>query len=136
MLPSLARLPQQPTGAQLASDKFKATARFIRGNPDRASLKVDSEGAVSDEDMAILTLWVIRAFRSTIVNSNWHTRQWTPMSDIDFDNGVAKLRCSGEHWATTFGYNGRYEIERDELVITDTNGAKTWNLVVAVTPRG
>ena len=62
MLPSLARLA--PTGAPLPSDKFKATVRFIHGNPDRMALKVDSEGDVSTEDVDILTRWVIGAFES------------------------------------------------------------------------
>ena len=139
-MPSLARLPQQPTGAQLPSDKFKATVRFIHGNPDRMALKVDSEGDVSLEDVEILTRWVIEGFESinqqTSNFANSDDREWIQMNEAEFEAGLTKLRCTEAYWARTFGYNRRYHIERDELVLMDTSGAMTWTFVVAITPRG
>ena len=138
MLPSLARLA--PTGAQLPSDKFKATVRFIHGNPDRMALKIDSEGDVSTEDVEILTRWVVEAF--DVLNQPFSNRQddydgaWIQMKEAEFEAGLTKLRCAEDYWARTFGYNRRYHIERDELVLMDTSGAMTWTFVVAITPRG
>ena len=141
MLPSLARLPQQPTtGAPLSSDKFKATVRFIHGNPDRMAPVFRTEGDVSTEDVEILTRWVIGGFgsinqpMSTEVNS--YDGTWIQMNEAEFEAGMTKLRCTEAYWATTFGYNGRYHIERDELLLMDTSGAMTWTFVVAITPRG
>ena len=139
MLPSLARLPQQPTGAPLPSDKFKATARFIRGNPDRMSLALDTEGDVSDEDIAIMTRWVVDGFgiRDRLPDFEaTFDNQWIQTTGTEFRAGIKKLMCEEEHRATTFGYNVRYHIERDEMVSTDTSGATTWTFVVAITPRG
>ena len=136
MLPSLARLT--PTGAQLPSNKFKATARFIRGNPDRMSLALDTEGDVSDEDIAIMTRWVLDGFG---MRNQFHDfeatskTEWIQTTDIEFKAGIKKLTCSEIYRATTFGINGRYHIEREELVLTEINGAITWNFVVAIIPR-
>ena len=140
MLPSLARLPQQPTGAQLPSNKFKATARFIRGNPDRMTLVIDYEGDVLPEDMQILTRWVLEGFdvinQRISVFSNSHDSEWFQVTATEFEAGIKKLKCSEDYWATTFGHNRRYHIEREEFVLTDTSGAMTWNFVVAIAPRG
>ena len=140
MLPSLARLPQQPTGAQLPSDKFKATVRFIRGNPDRITLAIDSEGDVSPEDMEILTRWVVGAFDvldqpfSAFINS--YDGTWIQMTAFEFKKGARKLGCSEEYWKTLYdAQDARYHIEREELLFPDTSGATTWNFVVAITPR-
>ena len=137
MLPSLARLA--PTGAQPSSDKFKATVRFIRGNPDRMALAIDSEGDVSDEDTEIMTRWVVDGFGIRDRFPDFEAtfdNQWTQTTDTEFRAGIKKLMCSEIHRATTFGINGRYHIERNELVLTDTSGATTWTFVVAITPRG
>ena len=138
MLPSLARLPQQPTGAPLPSDKFTATARFIRGNPDRMSLDLGADFDVSDEDTEIMTRWVVDGFDMRDRFPNFEAtfdNQWTQTTDTEFKAGIKKLMCDEEHRATTFGTNGRYHIERNELVLTDTSGATTWRFVVAITPR-
>jgi hypothetical protein len=144
MLPSLARLPQQPTGAQLSSDKFKAIVRFIRGNPDRMALKVDSEGDVSPEDMEILTRWVVGAFDvldqqpfSNFVNHhNSPTYSWIQMTHAEFGEGVRKLGCSETYWQELYAaQDARYHIEREELSFPDTSGATTWRFVVAITRR-
>ena len=138
MLPSLARLA--PTGAQLSSDKFKATVRFIRGNPDRMALKIGSEGDVSPDDMQILTRWVVEAFG--VLNQPFGNRQddydeaWIQMTRAEFGEGVRKLGCSETYWQELYAaQDARYLIEREELVLTDTSGAQTWNFVVAITPR-
>ncbi len=138
MLPSLARLA--PTGAPLPSDKFKATVRFIHGNPDRMTLAIGSEGDVSPEDMNILTRWVVGGFDvldqpfSNFQNS--YDGVWIQMTRAEFGEGIRKLGCSEEYWQELYAaQNARYHIEREELVLTDTSGARTWNFVVAITPR-
>ena len=139
MLPSLARLPQQPTGAQLPSDKFEATIRFIRGNPDRWSAVFRTEGNVSPDDKFILTQWVVGGFEtineplSNFANPDYSW--WVEMAAAEFKAAMEQLRCSEEYRATVFVNNGPYHIERDELVLTDTSGAKTWTFVVAIAPR-
>jgi hypothetical protein len=142
MLPSLARLA--PTGAALPSSKFTATARFIHGNPDRLSLDLEADFPLIteeyiDDDVEILTRWVLEGFgiRERLIDyDTTKANQWIQMSETEFKAGIKKLTCDEEHAATTFGYNGRYHIERQELVLTDTNGAMTWTFVVAVNPRG
>ena len=138
MLPSLARLA--PTGAQPSSDKFKAMVRFIRGNPDRMTLAIDSEGDVSPEDMETLTRWVVGAFDildqpfSNFRNS--YDGVWIQMTAFEFKKGVRMLKCTEAYWKTLYdAQDARYHIEREELVLTDTSGARTWNFVVAITPR-
>ena len=138
MLPSLARLA--PTGAQLPSDKFKATVRFIHGNPDRMTLKIGSEGDVSPEDREILTRWVIGGFDildqafNTFANS--YRGAWIQMTAAEFGEGIRKLGCSEEYWQELYAaQDARYYIEREELVLMDTSGVRTWNFVVAITPR-
>lgn len=143
MLPSLAHLT--PTGAQLPSDKFKAIVRFIRGNPDRMALKVGSEGAVSHEDMKILTSWVIGAFegldQQPFSDFEHHHdlpthSSWIQMTHAEFNVGIRILKCSEEYWNDLWeDHERRYHIEREELLFPDTGGATTWNFVVAVTPR-
>ena len=144
MLPLLALRRQPPTGAQLPSDKFKATVRFIRGNPDRMALKVGSVGDVSGEDMDILTRWVIGAFAvldqqpfSNFVHHHGSpTYSWIQMTHAEFGEGIRKLGCSEEYWQELYAaQDARYHVEREELVLTDTSGARTWNFVVAITPR-
>ena len=143
MLPSLAHLT--PTGAQLPSDKFKAAIRFIRGNPDRMALKVGSEGDVSDEDMEILTRWVIGAFDGLDqqpFSDFAHDHElptyssWIQMTQAEFRDGITKLKCSDAYWNDLYDAQGeRYHIEREESLFPDTSGATTWNFVVAITPR-
>ena len=138
MLPSLARLA--PTGAQLSSDKFMAIVRFIRGNPDRMALKIDSEGDVSPDDMQILTRWVVEAF--DVLNQPFGNRKddydgaWIQMTHAEFGEGVRKLGCSEEYWQELYAaQDARYHIEREELSFPDTSGATTWTFVVAITRR-
>ena len=138
MLPSLARLA--PTGAQLSSDKFMAIVRFIRGNPDRMALKIDSEGDVSPDDMQILTRWVVEAF--DVLNQPFSNRRddydgaWIQMTHAEFGEGVRKLGCSEEYWQELYAaQDARYHIEREELSFPDTSGATTWTFVVAITRR-
>ena len=138
MLPSLARLA--PTGAQLSSDKFMAIVRFIRGNPDRMALKIDSEGDVSPDDMQILTRWVVEAF--DVLNQPFSNLQddydgvWIQMTHAEFGEGVRKLGCSEEYWQELYAaQDARYHIEREELSFPDTSGATTWTFVVAITRR-
>ena len=140
MLPSLARMT--PTGAQLPSDKFKATIRFIRGNPDRMALMVRSEGDVSPEDMKILTSWLMGgfAYQQPVGNFvNRHdspTKSWIQMTRDEFMDAIRTLKCSDAYWNELYDAQGRrYHIEREELSFTDTSGATTWNFVVAVFPR-
>lgn len=137
MLPSLARLV--PTGARLPGNKFTATARFIRGNPDRMSLGLGADEDVSDEDIAIMTRWVLDGFGIRDRLPDYEAtfdNQWIQTTYTEFKAGIKKLMCEEEHRATTFGINGRYHIEREEFVLTDLSGASTWNFVVTIIPRG
>ena len=138
MLPSLARLA--PTGAPLSSDKFKATVRFIRGNPDRMTLEIGSEGDVFPEDLQILTRWVLGGFEimdqqfNNFANS--YNGEWIQMTAIEFGDGVRKLGCSEAYWQELYAaQDARYHIEREELMFPDTSGATTWTFVVAITRR-